>query len=70
MVYVSEQAHHRLKVLAAQRNRGMGELVEELVDREVDELSNPWTLPEGLQLQQRALADAWSDPALDAYDDG
>jgi predicted DNA-binding protein len=69
MVYVSEEAHRRLKLLAARRNRTIGKVVDELVARELEEFANPWTSPEGLWLQQRALAEVWEDPALDVYDD-
>ncbi len=69
MVYISEEAHQRLKLLAARRNRPMGELVEELVQQELVELLNPWTSPEGLILQQDVLAQIWDDPALDGYND-
>ncbi len=47
----------------------MGEGVKELVDRELAELANPWTSPEGLLLQQAVLAGVWDDPALDVYDE-
>ncbi|MFQ5574547.1 MAG: ribbon-helix-helix protein, CopG family [Terriglobia bacterium] len=67
MVYISEETHQRLKLLAARRNRPMGELVEELVQQELAELLNPWTSPEGLILQQNVLAQIWDDPALDVY---
>lgn len=67
MVYVSEEAHRRLKLLAARRNRPMGEVVEELVDQEVADLVNPWMSPGGLLLQQTVLAQVWDDPALDVY---
>ena len=69
IVYIPEQAHRRLKLLAARRNRPMGEVVEELVDRELAELANLWTSPEGLLLQQAVLARVWDDPALDVYDE-
>jgi len=69
MVYVSEQAHQHLRLLAARRNRPMGKVVEELVDQELADLINPWTATEGLMLQQKALAAVWDDPALDVYDD-
>ena len=69
IVYISEQAHRRLKLLAARRNRPMGEVVEELVDRELAELANLWTSPEGLLLQQAVLARVWDDPALNVYDE-
>ena len=69
MVYVAEEVHRRLKLLAARRNCTMGELVEDLVEQELAELINPWTNPEGLLLQQRVLAEVWDDPALDVYDD-
>lgn len=68
MVYVSDEVHHRLKLLAARRNRPMGEVVEELVEQELAELANPWTSPSGLILQQAMLARVWDDPALDVYD--
>jgi len=68
MVYISEEAHARLKLLAAHRKRPMGKVVEELVDYEIDDLANLWTNPEGLALQQKALALVWDDPALDVYD--
>jgi hypothetical protein len=66
IVYVSAEAHRRLKLLAAQRNRSVGQTVEDLV---AEELANPWTSPEGLWLQQKALAEVWDDPALDVYND-
>ncbi len=69
MVYISGEAHQRLKLLAARRNRPMGEVVEELVQQELAELLNPWTSPEGLILQQNVLAKVWDDPALDVYND-
>ncbi len=69
IVYIPEQAHRRLKLLAARRNRPMGEVVEELVERELAELANLWTSPEGLLLQQAVLARVWDDPALDVYDE-
>ena len=56
MVYISEQAHLRLKLIAARRNRPMGQVVEELVEQELADLANPWTSPEGLLLQQHVLA--------------
>lgn len=67
IVYVSEKAHRRLKLIAARRNRPMGKLVEELIQEEFEELVNPWTGPEGLALQQKVLAEGWEDPALDVY---
>jgi hypothetical protein len=69
MVYISEDAHQRLKLLAASRNRPMGRVVEELVAYELADLGNPWTGPEGLWLQQRALSKVWDDPLLDVYND-
>ena len=69
MVYVSEQAHRRLRLLAARRNRPMGRVVEELVEEELTDLVNPWAGPEGLMLQQKVLAAVWDDPALDVYND-
>lgn len=68
MVYVSEQTHRRLKLLAARRNRTMGEVVGDLVQQDLADLANPWTNPEGLLAQQRVLAQVWDDPALDVYD--
>lgn len=68
MVYISEEAHQRLKLIAARRNRPMGQVVEELVEQELADLANPWTSPEGLLLQQHVLARVWDDPALDVYD--
>lgn len=67
IVYVSDQTHRRLKLLAARRSRTMGELVEELVEQEAAELGNVWTSPEGLAIQQQALAKIWEDPSLDVY---
>jgi len=67
MVYLTPQGHRRLKLLAARRNLPMGKLMEELIDRELEDLANPWTGPDGLLLQQQVLAQAWSDPALDVY---
>ena len=69
MVYVSEEAHRHLRLLAARRNRQMGKVVAELVDQELADLINPWTGMEWLMLQQKALAALWDDPALDVYDD-
>lgn len=69
MVYISEAAHQKLKLLAAHRNRPMGEVVEELIKQELADLVNPWTSPEGLILQQHVLAQVWDDPALDVYND-
>lgn len=68
MVYISEEAHQRLKLIAARRNRRMGQVVEELIEQEVVDLANSWTSLEGLLLQQRILAQVWDDPALDVYD--
>jgi hypothetical protein len=68
MLYVSETAHRRLKILAARRNRPMGELIEELVEREAEEIENPWLTPPGLFLQEGALRAAWGEAALDVYD--
>ncbi|MGH7543460.1 MAG: hypothetical protein ACREK7_05925 [Gemmatimonadota bacterium] len=69
MVYVSESAHRYLKILAARRGRSMGELVEELVEREAEELRNPWLTPAGLRVQEKALDEVWGDPELDVYDE-
>lgn len=66
-VSVSERAHGHLRLLALQRKRPMGKVVEDLVEREITELANVWTSPEGLLLQQKALAAVWNDPALDVY---
>lgn len=65
IVCISPEAHHHLKLLAARRGRSMGELVANLVEQELADLANPWTDPEGLWVQQKALAEVWSDPALD-----
>ena len=46
----------------------MGELVEELVEREAEEVENPWLSPTGLGIQEKALDELWGDPALDVYD--
>lgn len=67
MVYISPEAHQRLKLLAARRNRPMGQVVEELVKQELAALANPWTSSEGLLLQEHVLARVWDDPALDVY---
>lgn len=69
MVYISEDAHQGLKLLAARRNRPMGRVVEELVALELTDLANPWIGPGGLWLQQRALSKVWDDPLLDVYND-
>ncbi len=68
MVYISHETHLNLKLLAARRNRTMGELVKQLVDEELVDLSNIWTNAEGLKLQEQMLGKAWADPALDIYD--
>ena len=68
MVYISAEAHQRLKLIAARRSRPMGKVVEELVEQELADLANPWTSPEGLLLQEHVLARVWDDPALDVYD--
>lgn len=67
LVYVSPDAHRRLRFLAARHNRPMGEVVATLVEHELAELANPWIGPEGLSLQERMLARVWDDPALDVY---
>ena len=69
MVYISSDAHRRLRLLAARRNRSMGEVVETLIGQELAEITNPWTGPEGLMLQEQILAKVWDDPALDVYND-
>jgi hypothetical protein len=68
ILYVSEATHRRLKIIAARRNRSMGQVVEDLVDREAEELENIWLSPAGLDMQDQVLRDAWEDPALDVYD--
>ena len=68
MVYISEEAHQRLKLLAARRNRPMGQVVQDLVEQELVDLVNPWTSQEGLLLQQHVLARVWDGPALAVYD--
>ena len=67
MVYVSPTAHRQLRLLAARRNRPMGEVVAALIEHELAELTNPWTGPDGLALQEQWLATVWDDPALDVY---
>ncbi len=69
IIYVSAKTHRQLKFLATRHNRSMGQTVEELVAEQLADLSNPWTSAEGLWLQQKALAEVWDDPALDAYND-
>jgi hypothetical protein len=69
MIYVAQKTHGRLKLLAAQQNRTMGEMVEHLLEKELADLANPWTSLEGLLLQQKALEQVWNDPKLDVYDD-
>ncbi len=69
MVYISEKAHQQLRLLAARRNRPMGDVVEELIEQDLADLLNPWTGPEGLVLQQHVLAQIWDDPSLDVYND-
>jgi predicted DNA-binding protein len=68
LVYVSEETHRRLKLLAARRDRTIGHIVGDLVEREVAEVASEWILPAGLELQQRVLEQVWADPALDVYD--
>jgi len=68
IVYVPADAHRLLRLLAARRERPMGEVVAALVEQEVADLSNPWTSPEGLLLQQETLGDVWNTPDLDVYD--
>ncbi len=69
IVYVPAKAHRLLRLLAARRERSMGEVVASLVEEEVAELSNPWTSAEGLLLQQEALGDIWNTADLDVYDE-
>ena len=69
VVYVPDEAHRRLRLLAAKRERSMGEVVAALVEQEFAELLNPWTNPDGLVLQQKILAGVWADPDLDIYND-
>jgi hypothetical protein len=68
MIYVSEKTHQLLKILAARQKRSMGEVVEEMTERGIEELSSPWISGTGMSLQEKALQDLWDDPALDAYD--
>jgi len=68
IVYISPEAHQRLKLIAARRNCPMGQVVEELIEQAMADLANPWTVPEGLLLQEHVLARVWDDPALDVYD--
>lgn len=69
IVYISERVHKKLKIISAQRGRPMGKLIEEMVDAEMDDQTNPWLGPAGLNLQQTAAIDAWDDPDLDVYND-
>ena len=69
MVYVSEATHQRIKILAARGNRPMGQVIEDLVDREISDLTNPWLATEGLGLQEKALNELWGDSSLDVYND-
>jgi hypothetical protein len=69
MVYVSSKTHDALKILAARRNRPMGEVVDDLVEHALADVANPWLGAEGLGVQQKAFARVWDDPALDVYDD-
>ena len=69
MVYISSDAHRQLRLLAAQRDRPMGEVVATLIGQELADLANPWTGPDGLLLQEQMLAKVWDDPALDVYND-
>ena len=50
LVYISLDAHRRLKLLAARRSRTMGERVAQLVYEELADLSDIWTSTEGLNL--------------------
>jgi hypothetical protein len=68
-VRIVRESGKSVAAVAARRNRPMGEVVDELVDRELAELANLWTSPEGLLLQQAVLASVWDDPALDVYDE-
>ena len=63
----AKAGRYAVKPVAERRNRTMGAIVEEMVERELAEMAGPWTGPEGLLLQQRMLAQAWSDPTLDVY---
>ncbi len=69
MVYISEKAHQRLKLLAARRNRPIGDVVEKLIEQDLANLSNPWTGPEGLILLQHVLSQISYNPSLDVYND-
>ena len=69
MIYVSDTTHRRIKVLAARRNRPMGLVIEELIDREIADIENPWLATDGLSLQEKALEEVWGDSALDVYND-
>ena len=69
IVYVTDQTHQRLKLIAVRRGRTMGELVDDLVEQEATELGNVWTGPDGLAVQRRALVRIWEDPSLDVYNE-
>ena len=69
IVYVPDDAHRRLRLLAARREHSMGQVVADLIEQEFADYVNPWTSPEGLMLQQEGLAGVWADPALDVYND-
>ncbi len=42
MVYISENAHRQLRLLAARRDRPMGELVADLIEQDLADLVNAW----------------------------
>lgn len=67
-VYVSEATHRRLEILAARRNRSMGAVIGELVEREAEEWENVWLSPAGLGMQEHWLRAVWADPALHVDD--
>jgi hypothetical protein len=69
VVYLTDEMRRGLKILAARCDRSMGQTVEELATAALAGLADPWTSPEGLWLQQEALAGVWDGPALDVYND-
>ena len=42
MVYVSEATHQRIKILAARRNRPMGQVIEDLVEHITDTVAEKY----------------------------
>ena len=69
MVYVAPEIHRKLRMIAGRKGLPMGQVVADMVDREIEEIVNPWISPSGLALQQKVFEDVWKDPALDVYND-